>query len=609
MILLGLSLSITQQKPAFAYASRKAQTFMVNSIPVNLELKATNGKVWIVRGPDHEVTVKTLIRADTLAKLDETSEKVQREGYQLSIIQIDHLRQSEKGSPYVTSYSPPLIDVKVTVPKNTNLKITTSNADIKVEGVAGLATVTSYNGSITYQATEVNKPFVMATTTLGKLQTAIPLVVSDTAKVHLKSYNGDVNVTETETPLELLGGLFFNGQRFVKENWFVMDGHLTRTKPKVPYRCIDLAEKYIVPAYGDAHTHHFEGEYFSRRMSELYLKEGTLFAQSMTNHISMKADANKIVNRSNGMDVAFSDAGLTATNAHPTLTYEILANPPPKTFTPEQTSNFLKGKHTQEGDAYWIVDTPEELEAVWPKFLASDPDLVKTFLVNTADREKNKDGLMGSFGVNPKMVPLIVKKAHAAGLPVYAHVDTAFDFQIALESGVDGLAHMPGYGLNEEPFALATICDHVAKMARSHFVQVTAGISEQYAGKNLARTRRLQFENLSKLRKYGAIPVIGSDSYGSTSAADVRAWLAIGETPLQVLNALSRDTPRSIFPGREIGFIKEGFEANLTVLDQNPLEYPDRMLGAELVYKLGRQVYCKSQGGGKISVRQKRELR
>ena len=47
-------------------------------------------------------------------------------------------------------------------------------------------------------------------------------------------------------------------------------------------------------------------------------------------------------------------------------------------------------------------------------------------------------------------MPLIVDKAHAAGLRVSAHVDTVTDYRIALKAGVDEMAHLPGYYVDLE---------------------------------------------------------------------------------------------------------------------------------------------------------------
>ena len=503
------------------------------------------------------------------------------------------MRQSDTFRPgaYSQNYYPPIIELTLTVPRDARLKIETYNADVTVEGVAGAAFIKTYNGRVDYQA-QIGAPLpIYVTTRNGTLNSKVPVVTDPSAPVHLESYNGDINVTPTEQPKHLIGARFFNGKSFVADDWYVVDGLLTKRAPKMSTLPIDLNGKYIAPAYGDAHTHHFEGDYFSRLMAGKYLPEGTLFAQTMTEHISLKAGANTVVNKPDSMDVAFADAGFTATNGHPTLTYELLAQKVPANLTPQQLSDRLKGMRTQEGDAYWIVDTPEQLDQVWPRFLASDPDLLKIFLVDSANREKNKEGLMGSIGLDPLMVPLIVQRAHAAGLRVYAHIDTALDFQIALKAGVDGLAHMPGYGFNEGSPETVRVTPQLAKLASGHYIQLTAGLTAGYANKNLARTQALQTENVRELRKAGAIPVVGSDTYGSTTRNEITAWSQLGQTPFQILTALSKDTPQSIFPWRSIGEIREGFEADLVVLNKDPLMNIGSILEANRVIKRGETIF------------------
>ena len=60
-------------------------------------------------------------------------------------------------------------------------------------------------------------------------------------------------------------------------------------------------------------------------------------------------------------------------------------------------------------------------------------------------RKKIPDIRLGSIGLDAKLVPKIVEKAHAAGLRVSAHVDMVTDYRIALAAGVDEMAHLPGY--------------------------------------------------------------------------------------------------------------------------------------------------------------------
>ena len=48
-------------------------------------------------------------------------------------------------------------------------------------------------------------------------------------------------------------------------------------------------------------------------------------------------------------------------------------------------------------------------------------------------------------GLHARLIPVIVVKAHVAGLQVTAHVATATDFRHAVRAGVDEIAHVPGW--------------------------------------------------------------------------------------------------------------------------------------------------------------------
>ena len=591
MILALWMFTLPAKGPSFAYAARSEQALSVDQGPIKVKIKATNGRIVIRYGKERQVDVKTLIRADSPSKLTETAEKIEHVGKDLYFRQMDAFKESETPKTGYENDSPPVVDLTLSVPHEAVLSIETYNSDIKVEGVSGAAFLKTYNGRIAYQA-QSGKPLkLFASTRNGKLQSDVLLSTEPTSPVHLETYNGDISITATAPPKHFTNGKFFNGHRFVSQDWYVVDGLIAHHAPPVAVQVEDLKGAFVAPAYGDAHTHHFEGDYFSKLMVGKYLPEGTLFAQTMTEHLSMKAAANKVVNQADSMDVAFADAGFTATNAHPTFTYESLASNLPKDLTPQQRSDRLKGRRTQDGDAYWIVDTAEELEKAWPKFLAGDPDLVKVFLVDTANRDKNKDGFMGSFGLDPVILPLVVGRAHKAGLRVYAHVDTVVDYKLALESGVDGLAHMPGYGFNEGSEDTVKLTPELAKLASGHYVQLTAGLAAGYAVKNLKHTQTLQAENIRELRRAGAVPVIGSDSFGSTTAGEVEAWFQLGHSPLQVLTALSKDTPQSIFPWRSVGEIREGYEADWVILPEDPLRNRAVLLRPTRVLKRGMPIY------------------
>ena len=59
-------------------------------------------------------------------------------------------------------------------------------------------------------------------------------------------------------PVAVMGGLVYDGTGFREADLFIVDGLFTEDRPEVIGTEIDAAGKYVVPPYGDAHTHNFD---------------------------------------------------------------------------------------------------------------------------------------------------------------------------------------------------------------------------------------------------------------------------------------------------------------------------------------------------------------
>ncbi len=182
------------------------------------------------------------------------------------------------------------------------------------------------------------------------------------------------------------------------------------------------------------------------------------------------------------------------------------------------------------------------------------------------------------------MLARVVARAHAAGLRVSTHAETAADFHNALMAEVDEINHLPGfrpergdwsaydgarYRLSEEDPALA---------ARRRVVVVTtltsaaARLAAPQAGDRTDEVRATLQHNLEILKKHGAHLAIGSDSYGHTAQAEGLAveTLRVFEN-LTLLKMWCEATPVAIFPDRKLGALREGHEASFLALPGDPL--------------------------------------
>lgn len=106
----------------------------------------------------------------------------------------------------------------------------------------------------------------------------------------------------------------------------------------------------------------------------------------------------------------------------------------------------------ENNNSYIFIDSVQEAEEKFSLLLGAEPDVVKIYLLDTKNRDKRVyDDVPGDHGLKPAVARRVVQLPHQHHLPVYAHIETAFDLELALEIGVDYTAHMPGYAWNGDP--------------------------------------------------------------------------------------------------------------------------------------------------------------
>jgi hypothetical protein len=379
--------------------------------------------------------------------------------------------------------------------------------------------------------------------------------------------------------IHFVNGLWFDGSKFVAKEMDVRDGVLREPVKGAAYTAvIDLHGGFVVPPYGDAHEHNFDGVRGTAAVDAKYMRDGIFYAQGMTDTTegAIEVLAAHLVNTETTPDVTYAHGGLTGVNGHPKEVYEALALGFYYPATAEQRAQVV-AQHGREGKAYWEIATAAELEAKWPRILASKPDLIKVYLSNSesfgqATAEKPRLG----EGIDPALVPLIVAKAHAAGLKVAAHINDAADFHVAVAAGVDEMGHLPGYGLTAASDAkLETLADaDIALAAEKHVkAQATAGIAtdEHTPAADVAVRERVERDNLGRLKAAGVPILVGSDRYSQDSVHEADYLQALGVwSNVEMLRMWSMTTPQAIFPKRRIGCMQDGCEASFLVLAEDP---------------------------------------
>lgn len=354
------------------------------------------------------------------------------------------------------------------------------------------------------------------------------------------------------------GSGFAAGDRYVRGGVFVRKGKAART--------VDLKGAYVTPPFGEAHNHNLDRPETVRPVSDQYLANGVFYVK-IPNSRSYTAETRKLLNGKDSVDAIFSMGGITAPGGHPIRLYGFLSRFPGP----------AKPGESFEGDAFHLVRTAADIEPVLQRLQDQGADFIKTYLLGSETYEARKDdpAAYGMKGLDPKLFPKVVRAAHRRGLKVSVHIETAADFRTAVAGGVDEINHLPGYmwpaGTNAETFRLTQADAKAAKRA-GVVVVTTTGVTNGINSSRKAEIKALQAQNLKLLHAAGVKIAIGSDNYMTTSRSEIENLLAIGAFDAPTLLKLWIDTSKvAIFPGRRIGCLDPGCEADFLALRRDPV--------------------------------------
>ena len=377
--------------------------------------------------------------------------------------------------------------------------------------------------------------------------------------------------------IQMVNGHWFDGVRFVDRTMYSVGGIFSAQPRTRVDSVIDLQGGYVVPPFAEAHNHNIAASTpdDARAVVAKYMRDGVFYGQNPCNVLRGRSGLSGFINVPSGIDATFSNGCLTGPGGHPLGLYlRNLARGGMLPTDSNSTDGFV-----------WTISDREDLTRKWPRILASRPDFIKTMLLYSEeyDRRRTDTAFFNWRGLDPALLPEIVQLAHAAGLRVMTHVETAADFHNALVAGADQIGHTPGFRGNESmklpsltPY-LITDADADLAARRGTFTITTVGDAQTISptGPDSVFRRRVDSIaalNMAILKKHRAPIAIGSDSYRNTSVPEAIYLSALGVfSNAELLNLWSESTPRAIFPNRRIGRLVPGYEASFLVLDADPL--------------------------------------
>lgn len=359
------------------------------------------------------------------------------------------------------------------------------------------------------------------------------------------------------------GGLWFDGSKFVPMTMYVADGAFHTGAPAQVDSVVDLAGAYVVPPFADAHQHLLDPRIDPTIRAQLH--DGIFYIKDQGNAPILRRLIDPMLNTPTSFDYISANQGWTSPGGHPVEVIKRGAamGGPMAAFVHDSL----------DPGTVMQVESAADIDRRWPYFLAGKPDFVKVYLLRSEqyERLRNDPAAEGNRGIDPALVPQIVRRAHAAGLQVSAHVYTAADFRNAVNGGVQQIAHLPG---GRGPDSVFMLTDADAANARRAGVTVITTVTQHQDSALIERLLRTQYaNNINVLRRHGVPLLIGCDLIGGTAATEIAALARSGLfNNLELLRMWSVTTPQAIFPARRIGALREGYEASFLVLRANPLQ-------------------------------------
>lgn len=381
------------------------------------------------------------------------------------------------------------------------------------------------------------------------------------------------------------GGQWWNGSTFVRQTVYTVDGRITARAPKRVDETIDLKGGYVIPPLAEGHNHWIPQ--LADELGACYLADGVFYVREMSGSNFGYNQFRDRVNLPTSVDFVSALQGFTGPGGHPVEILErgMAMGMMPKDWKPDF-------------DPYGIliVRTEKDVDERMKLLVAENPDFVKVFLVYSDQYEarlKDPAKRGSGRGMDPKLLPHLVQLAHAAGLKVHAHIYSVEDFRTAIRAGVDELAHTPGHA-----FETAQGVDHYrltpedAQAAVRAHIKVTTTLANLPERSNAALVRdQVAIPNLKLLKAAGVPILVGSDEFNQDVLPELFVLRDLNVfSTAELLNMVTRDTAQDIFPGRKLGVLAEGYEADFLVLDRDPTATLDNLRSISLRVKQGRRV-------------------
>lgn len=232
-----------------------------------------------------------------------------------------------------------------------------------------------------------------------------------------------------------------------------------------------------------------------------------------------------------------------------------------------------------DGYGYYTVASPDEGAAAVNRFLDMGCDLVKISLEDDLD--------LRAYPIfELETLQAMTEAAHSRGFQVTAHLTHARNLDLAVQGGVDEIAHMVVEPLSRRKLEMMINAD----VFWIPTLELWDNIQSMYP----VDFRNIAVSNLRRFYRAGGKIVLGTDSNGLSASFDqgfpireVRLMESAGMDVMDIITAGTRNG--AIVCGREdsLGSLEPGKIADILILNSDPLENTDAFLDVHMVLKEG----------------------
>ncbi len=373
-------------------------------------------------------------------------------------------------------------------------------------------------------------------------------------------------------------GQWFNGTTFERKTFYSVDGVLMRSTPGEIDDVIDLQDQYVIPPLAEAHRHDLNVEGSLDDRMEEYLAKGIFYVMVQDALYEITPSILERTGQKTTPDVVYARGVLIAPWYDSVIDlYRMILET--SAFAPRSSIADL------DGHVLFLIESENDIDNKWDEIVGKNSDIIKVLLAFSdvfEERLSNPVPGIPGPGIDPKLIPLIVERAHASDRRVSAHVETAADFHVAVEAGADIIAHLPGWRIGEgagfsesESPERWKISEADARKAAAHNISVvTTALPKTFlpnAQENKSRFDEIHSHNLRLLYEQGVEIAVGSDS-GQLVPGELLNLATYGVFDnVTLLRMATETTARLIFANRRIGRLEQEYEANFLVLRENPI--------------------------------------